>query len=63
MVPLNAVPYEVVAAAAFFDGAKIIFSKSLKIDRLVSIVVGTENFADRSSFASKSKAQNSDGVF
>jgi hypothetical protein len=33
-----------------------------KIDRLISIVLGTENFVDLPNSLSKSKAENSDGV-
>ena len=33
-----------------------------KIDRLISIVLGTENFVDLPNYLSKSKAENSDGV-
>jgi len=49
---------------SFFDQAgEITFSESLKIDRLISIVLETENFADRPNLTSKSKAENSDGTF
>jgi len=49
---------------SFFDQAgEITFSESLKKDRLISIVLETENFADRPNLASKSKAENSDGTF
>jgi len=33
-----------------------------KIDRLISIVLGTENFVDLPNSLSNSKAENSDGV-
>jgi hypothetical protein len=48
----------------FFDQAgEVTFSESLKVDRLILIVLETENFAGRPNFASKSRAENHDGVF
>jgi len=60
--------WEVGAFAAEADGlfdqaGEVTFSESLKVDRLILIVLETENFADRPNFASKSRAENHDGVF
>jgi hypothetical protein len=41
---------------------EIIFVGSLKIDRLVSIVIGTENFVDGPNSPSESIAENFDGA-